>query len=85
MGEPFMVLTWDEHPRAGLCLIVLGPVRAWQRELLGRFGVSSLAARAVALLFPPVLPEVSRGSFHPSPLLGSLLVTQCDTFPYFLF
>lgn len=44
-----------------------------------------MAARAVALLFPPILPEVSRGSFHPSPLLGSLLVTQCDTFPYFLF
>ena len=41
-GEPFMVLTWDEPPRAELCLIVLGPCTGLAERAAGQiWGVCS--------------------------------------------
>ena len=41
MGEPFMVLTWGEPPRAGLCLI-LGPCTGLAERAAGQiWGVCS--------------------------------------------
>lgn len=42
VGEPFMVLTWDEPPRAGLYLIVLGPHTGLSERAAGQiWGVCS--------------------------------------------